>query len=518
MAALLNPRTVFHRRLCALLALLIAAGPAVPTLAQPPRAEVAGSPLKYVAPDACAVVVLRPKQVFDAESMRMLPLEVIQAAGIKEAGVDPLRIEQIVVSAAPPREGPPAFAVHAVFASASELKRGRLTGHTVPGELNGRKYLKSQHALLPSFLAPDSTSLLAAPERVLTQLMVNAPSDSPLATQVGAAAAGDDLYAWIDVEALRPLLRIALSKLPPGFPEQAQPLLEIPNLLKSIELTINVSQPTPSELVVTASSEADAQRIEAILEQMKDVVRVAMISKMDEDPQTQRMLASKDPVEQAMGRYTQRLQAEMMKSLRDFRLTRDGTTFHLIQIDPAQAGQQQFTQAAVIGVLVALLLPAVQAAREAARRTAAMNNMKQILLGLLMHENEKKSFPAHAIYSDDGRPLLSWRVQILPYLGEQALYDKFHLDEPWDSEHNTTLIPLMPQVYLDPSSPLGTMQGARTTWESKEKGCSLTDRPIRATSASSATVRPTPLWCCRSMTVGRQFGPSRMTGSRTSTT
>ena len=48
---------------------------------------------------------------------------------------------------------------------------------------------------------------------------------------------------------------------------------------------------------------------------------------------------------------------------------------------------------------------------------------------------------------------MSWRVHLLPFLEEQALYQKFHLDEPWDSEHNKTLIGQMPAVYRNPSSP-----------------------------------------------------------------
>jgi hypothetical protein len=114
---------------------------------------------------------------------------------------------------------------------------------------------------------------------------------------------------------------------------------------------------------------------------------------------------------------------------------------------------------ATIGVLVALLLPAIQAAREAARRNSSLNNMKQILIGLANYESAKLKFPAHAIYSDDGKPLLSWRVAILPYMERMDLYRQFYLDEPWDSEHNRTLIAQMPNVYLDPSSGLLAVDG-----------------------------------------------------------
>jgi hypothetical protein len=47
---------------------------------------------------------------------------------------------------------------------------------------------------------------------------------------------------------------------------------------------------------------------------------------------------------------------------------------------------------------------------------------------------------------------LSWRVHILPYLGHNDLYNEFHLDEPWNSEHNRTLIRRMPTVYRAPGS------------------------------------------------------------------
>jgi RNA polymerase sigma factor (sigma-70 family) len=86
-------------------------------------------------------------------------------------------------------------------------------------------------------------------------------------------------------------------------------------------------------------------------------------------------------------------------------------------------------------------------ATDAAARMVSQNNLKQI--GIAMH-NYHESFgalPAHAIYSKEGKPLLSWRVAILPYLDQDELYKEFHLDEPWDSEHNRKLLDKMPKVY-----------------------------------------------------------------------
>lgn len=108
---------------------------------------------------------------------------------------------------------------------------------------------------------------------------------------------------------------------------------------------------------------------------------------------------------------------------------------------------------AAIGILVALLLPAVSSAREAARRIQSSNNLKQLGLAMLNYHDVYRRFPARAIFDSEGRPLLSWRVQILPFIEEQDLYKQFHLDEPWDSEHNKALIPQMPEVYRNPSAP-----------------------------------------------------------------
>jgi hypothetical protein len=104
-------------------------------------------------------------------------------------------------------------------------------------------------------------------------------------------------------------------------------------------------------------------------------------------------------------------------------------------------------------VLVGLLLPAVQSAREAARRTQMANNVRQVVLAMLIHEDATRSLPSQAICDKQGKPLLSWRVAMLPYLEEGGLYEQFRLDEPWDSEHNRKLIERMPAVYADPSAP-----------------------------------------------------------------
>src|SRR5262249_6166280 len=71
------------------------------------------------------------------------------------------------------------------------------------------------------------------------------------------------------------------------------------------------------------------------------------------------------------------------------------------------------------------------------------------------YHDAKGKFPAAASADAQGKVLLSWRVHLLPYLGQEALYKEFHLDEPWDSEHNKKLIAKMPAVYRCPNQKKG---------------------------------------------------------------
>jgi RNA polymerase sigma factor (sigma-70 family) len=84
---------------------------------------------------------------------------------------------------------------------------------------------------------------------------------------------------------------------------------------------------------------------------------------------------------------------------------------------------------------------------EQAARMRRANNLKQIGLAMHNYHDTYGSFPAEAIYSQDGKPLLSWRVAILPFLEEENLYNQFKLDEPWDSVHNKKLLGRMPKVF-----------------------------------------------------------------------
>jgi prepilin-type processing-associated H-X9-DG protein len=106
------------------------------------------------------------------------------------------------------------------------------------------------------------------------------------------------------------------------------------------------------------------------------------------------------------------------------------------------------------GVLIALLLPAVQAAREAARRSQCANNLKQIALALHNYHDTYKTLPPAYIPDENGQPKHSWRVLILPFLESSHVYAMYDFDEPWNGPNNSQLANMMPQVYRCPSEPM----------------------------------------------------------------
>ncbi len=87
----------------------------------------------------------------------------------------------------------------------------------------------------------------------------------------------------------------------------------------------------------------------------------------------------------------------------------------------------------------------------AANRATAMNNLKRLALCLIKTADDNEGpMPSSIVYSKDGKPLYSWRVLMLPNLGEGDLYRKLKLDEPWDSKHNKPLLSKMPKAFALP--------------------------------------------------------------------
>jgi prepilin-type processing-associated H-X9-DG protein len=178
--------------------------------------------------------------------------------------------------------------------------------------------------------------------------------------------------------------------------------------------------------------EASAVKLEQTLNNAIDFGRIMATTEIMKN------LQGSGAVNEAMGQYVNRVGGQLSDMIRP---NRQGK---LVRVN-LESGVGS------VGIMVGLLLPAVQAAREAARRMTASNELKQIGLAMHNYHSAFRKFPDRAIRDKEGKALLSWRVAILPFIEQQDLYEKFRLDEPWDSPHNIQLLDQMPTTYVDPS-------------------------------------------------------------------
>lgn len=96
----------------------------------------------------------------------------------------------------------------------------------------------------------------------------------------------------------------------------------------------------------------------------------------------------------------------------------------------------------------------IQRSGELEHTLESVRNAKEISLGVLNFENATRRFPANITrFSGETTPLLSWRVEILPFIGQQGLFSQFRRDEPWDSPHNLKLLQFMPDVFRSLDDP-----------------------------------------------------------------
>jgi prepilin-type N-terminal cleavage/methylation domain-containing protein/prepilin-type processing-associated H-X9-DG protein len=127
---------------------------------------------------------------------------------------------------------------------------------------------------------------------------------------------------------------------------------------------------------------------------------------------------------------------------------------------------------AIIGVLAGLLLPAIQAAREAARRAQCQQNLHEIGTAILNYESQHRELPVGCIgytaQTVDGvrqpKLLISWNVQLLPFLEQRSLGEQYHFDLPSTDPLNHELGATVLAIFLCPSTPSETLISPSGNW------------------------------------------------------
>jgi len=395
--------------------------------------------LKYVPPEATAAVVAHPRQILTGPSSKWLPVEMWTAMGVKETGLDPLQIDEVVALIGPPNGTPkPELGIVVRFAQAySQADILAKLPATTEAEESGHKFLQVPAPISACIYFPDDKTIVVSREQMLRHMIVAQNVDTPLTKLLKQTDCSGNLTLAVAMEPIRGMIS-ALMMYGPAAPPPLDKYKELPNKLDAIVLHFQLQDAMGYnlDLMLRGTNAAAAQDVENMILGGLEMVRgmaLGMFKPKD---------APDDPVNQATQKYADRIAQKIFDLIKPVR--KDTDVSLSIHTDASIASA---------GVMAGLLLPAVQAAREAARRIQSLNNLKQISLAMLNYEAAKGRLPAHAIFDGQGKPLLSWRVQMLPYIDEGDLYKKFHLDEPWDSPNNKPLIARIPQIYCNPNRP-----------------------------------------------------------------
>jgi hypothetical protein len=221
----------------------------------------------------------------------------------------------------------------------------------------------------------------------------------------------------------------------PGEAERLKPLLRT----ELVTLTVDADQRMHGEMRLTFPEEKDARQAQTAVKAGLALGQVALARATKE---LAREAEGGGPDAARFVELVKRAEAD----LKGLRVGQQGTHVDVTVDLKANLGD------------AAVALDEVTArVRQAAQRVESQNNLRQLTLAMHNYADRNSSrFPPQAVFSPEGKPLLSWRVLILPYLEEEALYKEFHLDEPWDSDHNKMLLAKMPKFFAMPGSPAGT--------------------------------------------------------------
>jgi hypothetical protein len=302
--------TRFQRWIAAWACLGMLIGPTMQSFADEPAGSAprvaSGRPatakhldLTLIPAQAVAAIVVHPQAVLTGPDSEWLPTEVITAAGMKEAGVDPVKIQEAVVLFASPTRGTEPH-VAAILRFSEPYSKAAVTAKLVgrEKEVGGKPVVElagPQTMLL--HLADEKTIVIGtAPlvEKMLAARLKDA--DSPLLRLLQKVDVSSHLTAVFSIDAVRPIMKQAMAGAPP-VPPPFQDFLKLPDLLSAMVLRVNVGDKFKANLTLHAADEAAGQETERIVNQGLAMLRQLILGQVAARP-----AVSSDPVEQAGGK------------------------------------------------------------------------------------------------------------------------------------------------------------------------------------------------------------------------
>ncbi len=384
-------------------------------------------------------LTIRLQQVAKDPALSFMPWEIMSGATMDTMGVDFLAIERVdwlINWRADNQAGMAVIISTNGKVKLEELKPECFTDQVVPGA-NGRKYraLASPPVRRAALCQLSDTQFVIGDPALAESLLTSQPGPGPLREQMLRFGEAGHITAILTLAPAKAAILEAIQQAPDNIRTDIQTLVDKTQVIAAkSQVGLNMAIP----IVMETASESDAQAVEQSWNRLvKTLVlqwrgSLRRFAPLEPDSQTV------DPV----GSYGARAGMEIVKQLTPARngsrltLKVDNETAHLLR------GITTFN-ALLPGMAQTYAYPSGFALRS----NQDDQNLKQIMLAVYNYESVYKEMPTRGNNSRDAKSLLSWRVALLPYLEQVQLYNKFKLDEPWDSEHNLALLKEMPAVY-----------------------------------------------------------------------
>jgi prepilin-type processing-associated H-X9-DG protein len=395
-------------------------------LDQPSSAPKGALPpeLEHVPADAAFFVSLRVADLWNSDAIKALRQQKEQelAEGLKkfekEVGVGPGDMERAtVVMSNFKSRGPVIF-----ITTTKPYDRAKILATTVPGakaEKHAEQIFFVSDKDRAILFQSDRTYLAGSAEAIRAYLDRPLPREGTLTTALKLAAQKHTATGGFNVTAFA---KEEGDRLPPQM-EAFKDILKA----RSATWTVDFGETAKADLRLHFANEAEARRAEKPFRAAIDLLRAGLALGVPE--------AAHQPGGASMGALLKRIDT----GLRSASPEHKGADLQLALTIKADAA------------VVAELVEGVQRIRQSANVAVSANNLKQLALAMHNYHDTYGHFPPQAIYSKQGKPLLSWRVLLLPYLEQDNLYRQFKLDEAWDGPHNKGLLAQMPKVFADPA-------------------------------------------------------------------
>jgi len=397
-------------------------------------------PVAFVPAEALLAIAIDPQQM--AKSAKLPPGEFVRFQNLlkSESGIDLGQVEQVLTVGGLGKKLP-SFFYGSILRYSQPIPREQVMQTMAPNweeaSEGDKKYQKRKDgAGLCLHFADDKTLVVADEETIKRMLSVAADADSPLIQTLRKSDDASAVLTVLEIVPLRPLVGFftSFSKLPPPFDQP--PLSDLKNLAKYLTeatMKIEVEPKLSISVKLDAENEEAAKSTDTLIADC-----LAHASKMlngteeEEASEGNEEEAAPNPLRDVLIQQFEGIVSELKRSQED---------------DVVNLVVSGRTLDRNVKLLSPLAFGSYLEAWEKDRAARGAANIARVASAFDAYLAAKGTYPAPANLDASGKPLLSWRVHLLPMLGEQALYEEFHLDEPWDSQHNKQLLARIPAVY-----------------------------------------------------------------------